>query len=390
MTTTMPPREPTRAATNNDACVRVIGVHKQFDSGYGRHHALKGVDLDIVEGEFLTVLGPSGCGKTTLLRILAGFEDPSSGEVWLDGRPITHLPPNKRPMAMVFQSYALFPHLSVFDNIAYGLKIAKVPKAEIRERVDVVLTITNLVGLGGRLPTQLSGGQQQRVALARSVVIRPRVLLFDEPLSNLDARLRDQMRSELRRIQRQLGVTSVYVTHDQSEAMAMSDRIVVMNDGAIEQVGTPAEIYRRPRTLFVADFIGHANVLPVKVLSDLGDTVEVDLLGVEVRVDRAEPGGSDDLAVILRPEHVEVSPSGERTQAGNETRPDDLHFPGWIQAVEFLGASSQLSVELVDGTLVTAVRHHPAGAVEPGHNFAAGQEVMIHIAPSALLAVARA
>ncbi len=358
MTTTMHlAAEPPAASPTG--VLRVEGVRKVFDTKRGRHEALKSIDLTIVDGEFLTILGPSGCGKTTLLRILAGFEDPTTGDVLLDDAVITDVPPNKRPMAMVFQSYALFPHLTVFENIAYGLRIAKVPKEEIAERVDVVLSIMDLVGLADRLPTQLSGGQQQRVALARSVVIRPRVLLFDEPLSNLDARLRDQMRSELRRIQRQLGITSVYVTHDQTEAMAMSDRIVVMSEGRIEQVGTPTEVYRSPATLFVADFIGKANVLNATSRSRSTAGLTVHVLGVELEV--PDPGGLDeDFVLVLRPEDVELQRFPSPNDHSVRTVEGRVEAAGWVRAVEYLGAATQLTTELLDGTLIESVHHHSA------------------------------
>ena len=358
MTTTMHlAAEPPAASPTG--VLRVEGVRKVFDTKRGRHEALKSIDLTIVDGEFLTILGPSGCGKTTLLRILAGFEDPTAGDVLLDDAVITDVPPNKRPMAMVFQSYALFPHLTVFENIAYGLRIAKVPKEEIAERVDVVLSIMDLVGLADRLPTQLSGGQQQRVALARSVVIRPRVLLFDEPLSNLDARLRDQMRSELRRIQRQLGITSVYVTHDQTEAMAMSDRIVVMSEGRIEQVGTPTEVYRSPATLFVADFIGKANVLNATSRSRSTAGLNVHVLGVELEV--PDPGGLDeDFVLVLRPEDVELQRLPSPNDHSVRTVEGRVEAAGWVRAVEYLGAATQLTTELLDGTLIESVHHHSA------------------------------
>ena len=343
------------------AAVEVVAVQKIFDSSRGRHEALKSIDLSIVDGEFLTILGPSGCGKTTLLRILAGFETPTRGSVLLDREVITHVPPNKRPMAMVFQSYALFPHLTVFDNIAYGLKLAKVPKHEITERVEVVLSIMDLVGLGDRLPTQLSGGQQQRVALARSVVVRPRVLLFDEPLSNLDARLRDQMRSELRRIQQQLGVTSVYVTHDQTEAMAMSDRIVVMSEGNIEQIGSPEDIYRRPESLFVADFIGKANVLPSQVRGHAGADAMVDVLGVSVAITSSSKAG-ETTRVVVRPEDVSIVPLDSPNDHETSVTAEVVHVAGWLRAIEYVGAATHLTVELGDGSLLEAVHHHTAAS----------------------------
>lgn len=367
------------------AAVEVAGVQKIFDSNRGRHEALKSIDLKIKDGEFLTILGPSGCGKTTLLRILAGFETPTKGDVLLDGGVITHVPPNKRPMAMVFQSYALFPHLTVFDNIAYGLKIAKVPKQEITERVDVVLSIMDLVGLGDRLPTQLSGGQQQRVALARSVVVRPRVLLFDEPLSNLDARLRDQMRSELRRIQQQLGVTSVYVTHDQTEAMAMSDRIVVMSEGNIEQVGSPEDIYRRPESLFVADFIGKANVLPTQVIAREGSDVTLEVMGTSVVVESPhEPG--ETAMVVVRPEDVAIVPLASPNDHEIVVTDGILHVSGWLRAAEYLGAATHLTVELGDGSLLEAVHHHTASS-GPSELPNVGSGVVASVAVEALRSV---
>ena len=361
MTTSTNLRSVDAEAAEGSVVLRIVGVQKVFDSSRGRHEALKSIDLEIVDGEFLTILGPSGCGKTTLLRVLAGFEHPTKGDVLLDGKTITNVPPNKRPMAMVFQSYALFPHLTVFHNIAYGLKIAKIPKSEITERVEVVLSIMDLVGLGDRLPTQLSGGQQQRVALARSVVVRPRVLLFDEPLSNLDARLRDQMRSELRRIQRQLGVTSVYVTHDQSEAMAMSDRIVVMSDGQIEQVGTPDEIYRRPTSLFVADFIGKANVFRTRVIDRSDGGLRVELFGAAVAVE--DPGVRGQLiTTVLRPEDVAVRPHASPNDHESAVVDGSIEVAGWLRGVEYLGATTHLTIELLDGTLLAAVRHHTASS----------------------------
>ena len=217
-------------------------------SGHGELTAVDDITLDIYDGEFLTLLGPSGCGKTTTLRLIAGFEMPSSGQIILDGKDVTGRPPNKRDMALVFQSYALFPHMSVYDNVAYGLQVQRRPRHEIQQRVQETLDLVGLAGLGDRRPNELSGGQQQRVALARALIVEPSVLLFDEPLSNLDAKLRVQMRSEILSLHRRLNITSVYVTHDQIEAMALSDRIVVMNEGHIEQIDEPQQVYRHPRT----------------------------------------------------------------------------------------------------------------------------------------------
>ena len=235
-------------------------------------YAVKDNSLVIEPGEFVTLLGPSGCGKTTTLRMIAGFESPDEGEIYLGDEAINALTPNKRDTAMVFQSYALLPHYNVFDNVAYGLKLRHVPKEEIRERVMKILDLVELTGMEGRMTNQLSGGQQQRVALARALVIEPSVLLFDEPLSNLDAKLRVTMRTEIRRIQQEVGITAIYVTHDQSEAMALSDRIIIMRSGVVEQIGSPQEIYYHPVNEFVADFIGEANFLKgrLEALSDNG------------------------------------------------------------------------------------------------------------------------
>ena len=224
-------------------------------------YAVKDTNLTIEPGSFVTLLGPSGCGKTTTLRMIAGFESPDEGEIYLGDEPINELTPNKRDTAMVFQSYALLPHYNVFDNVAYGLKLRKVPKEEIHERVMRILKLVELEGMESRMTNQLSGGQQQRVALASALVIEPSVLLFDEPLSNLDAKLRVSMRTEIRRIQQEVGITAIYVTHDQSEAMALSDKIIIMNKGFVAQMGTPQEIYYHPVDEFVADFIGEANFL---------------------------------------------------------------------------------------------------------------------------------
>ena len=233
--------------------------------------AVDDANLIIEPGSFVTLLGPSGCGKTTTLRMIAGFESPDEGEIYLGDQPINELTPNKRDTAMVFQSYALFPHYNVFDNVAYGLKLRKMDKDTIRKKVMDILELVELGGMEARMTNQLSGGQQQRVALARALVVEPSVLLFDEPLSNLDAKLRVSMRTEIRNIQQRVGITAVYVTHDQSEAMALSDQIIIMNKGVVAQIGTPQEIYYRPGNTFVANFIGEANFLQGKLVSKEGD-----------------------------------------------------------------------------------------------------------------------
>ena len=274
-------------------------------------YAVHDVALEIKPGSFVTLLGPSGCGKTTTLRMIAGFESPDEGEIYLGGEPINSLTPNKRDTAMVFQSYALFPHYNVYDNVAYGLKLRKVPKDEIRQRVERILKLVELSGMEQRMTNQLSGGQQQRVALARALVVEPGVLLFDEPLSNLDAKLRVQMRTEIRRIQQELGITAVYVTHDQSEAMAISDQIILMKQGVIAQMGTPMEIYYRPNSEFVADFIGECNFLHGTVAGSGAGITEVSLPAgkVSVKTDTGREQG-EKCEIVLRPEAVRIGTEG--------------------------------------------------------------------------------
>ncbi len=273
-------------------------------------YAVHDVELDIKPGTFVTLLGPSGCGKTTTLRMIAGFESPDEGEIYLGGEPINELTPNKRDTAMVFQSYALFPHYNVFDNVAYGLKLRGVPKNEIKERVTNILKLVELTDMEQRMTNQLSGGQQQRVALARALVVEPGVLLFDEPLSNLDAKLRVQMRTEIRRIQQALGITAIYVTHDQSEAMAISDNIILMKGGVIAQMGSPTESYYHPNSEFVADFIGECNFLPCTVTGREGEDVVATVYGHPVRV-RSEHEKMDSAAeIVLRPEAIEIADQG--------------------------------------------------------------------------------
>ena len=255
------------ARTEPTGRITLDKLTKRYGSKRTDPVAVDAVSLDIRPGEFVTLLGPSGCGKTSTLRMIAGFEEPTSGSVQLDGADMNHVAPNRRPMSMVFQSYALFPHLTVRENVSYGLRLKKLGEKQLREEVDIVLTIMNLNAYADRAPHQLSGGQQQRVALARALVMRPKVLLFDEPLSNLDAKLRVQMRNEIRRLQKRLGITSIFVTHDQDEAMTLSDRVVVMNRGRIEQIDAPEIVYRRPASVFVADFIGRANFLDATVVA---------------------------------------------------------------------------------------------------------------------------
>ena len=275
-------------------------------------YAVSDCCLDIEPGSFITLLGPSGCGKTTTLRMVAGFESPDEGEIYLGDEPINALTPNKRDTAMVFQSYALFPHYNVFDNVAYGLKLRKVPRPEIEKRVKDILELVELSGMEQRMTNQLSGGQQQRVALARALVVEPGVLLFDEPLSNLDANLRVQMRTEICRIQQKLGITAIYVTHDQSEAMSISDKIILMRKGIIEQMGSPHEIYYHPVNEFVADFIGECNFLPCAVKWIQDGVVTVSVTGSEVPVESDYPVSyGDKCKIVLRPEAIQIAEKGQ-------------------------------------------------------------------------------
>jgi iron(III) transport system ATP-binding protein len=274
-------------------------------------YAVKDTSLEISPGSFVTLLGPSGCGKTTTLRMIAGFESPDEGEIYLGGEAINALTPNKRDTAMVFQSYALLPHDNIFDNVAYGLKLRKMDKNTIREKVTKILALVGLEGMEERMTNQLSGGQQQRVALARALVLEPGVLLFDEPLSNLDAKLRVTMRTEIRRIQQEAGITAIYVTHDQSEAMALSDQIIIMEKGVVAQIGTPQEIYYHPASEFVADFIGEANFLKGKLSDKNGDCGSVTVEGHMVPVVGVseQPVGKD-CTLVLRPESAILADSG--------------------------------------------------------------------------------
>ena len=274
-------------------------------------YAVKDTSLTIQPGSFVTLLGPSGCGKTTTLRMIAGFESPDEGEIYLGDEAINALTPNKRDTAMVFQSYALLPHYNVFDNVAYGLKLRKVPKDEIKRRVMAILDLVELTGMEGRMTNQLSGGQQQRVALARALVIEPSVLLFDEPLSNLDAKLRVSMRTEIRRIQQRVGITAIYVTHDQSEAMALSDQIIVMKNGVVEQMGAPQEIYYHPKNEFVADFIGEANFLRGTMTGRENGHAVIRVEGHDIPVaDRPDMEPGREYTIVLRPEAAHLSDEG--------------------------------------------------------------------------------
>ena len=307
--------------------VRLVDITKEFpdpEREGGIMLAVKDMNLEIRDGEFITLLGPSGCGKTTTLRMVAGFEIPTNGEIWIGDAMVNNVPPNKRDTTMVFQSYAIFPHMSVEQNVGFGLELKGRPKAEIQTEVAKVMGVMGITELGRRRPDQLSGGQQQRVALARAVVNRPRVLLFDEPLSNLDAKLRETMRVEIRRIQQTFGITSVYVTHDQAEAMTVSDRIVVMEKGRVMQVGTPFEVYSRPTSHFVADFIGKVNLFPVTVGAVGVAALAVDSRGIEIPVESvdADVKQGDPALLMVRPESLRLGrdPEGKAFGEGRVTK----------------------------------------------------------------------
>lgn len=303
-------------------------------------YAVKDANLEIEPGSFVTLLGPSGCGKTTTLRMIAGFESPDEGEIYLGNEPINALTPNKRDTAMVFQSYALLPHYNIFDNVAYGLKLRKMDKEVIKKKVTDILGLVGLEGMENRMTNQLSGGQQQRVALARALVIEPGVLLFDEPLSNLDAKLRVSMRTEIRRIQQEAGITAIYVTHDQSEAMAISDKVIIMNGGLVEQISTPQEAYYYPNNKFVADFIGEANFLNGVVKAQ--DTVEIAGADVKCATGSMEKGAV--CSVVLRPEGAFLGDSGA--------------VQGIVKYSCFMGAYQDYHVMIGD-TLVKIQEYNP-------------------------------
>ena len=340
--------------THKAAEVRIENLSKKF----GELYAVKDVNLHIQKGDFYTFLGPSGCGKTTLLRMIAGFTTPDEGDIYFDEQRVNDIPPWERDVGMVFQSYALWPHLSVFDNIAFGLRERKVPKAVIREKVNAALKMVNLEGLEKRRPSQLSGGQQQRVALARTLVIEPRLLLLDEPLSNLDAKLRVQMRNELLRLQRELGITTIYVTHDQEEALAISTRIAVMSEGVVVQQGTPKEIYETPWTQTVADFVGTSNFLEGKVVKIDGDYVRLESQDAESLIiswrDSFEkpPRSGTPLIVNLRPESIQIEAEVPETSIPNRIQ-------GKIMTSIYLGSLIQYEVEIASGSRIKVNTPNP-------------------------------
>jgi len=328
--------------------VKLVDVTKTFSGG--TVVAADHVNLEIRDGEFFTLLGPSGCGKTTLLRLIAGFYYPDSGKIYFDDKDVTETPPYERETGMVFQNYALWPHMTVFDNIAYGLKIRKLPKEEIKERVEEALRLVHLEGMEDRMPHQLSGGQQQRVAVARALVIHPKVLLLDEPLSNLDAKLRVEMRSELVRLQRELGITAIYVTHDQEEAMAISQRLAIIRAGKIQQVGTPKEVYEKPQNYFVADFIGQCTFFEGVIEKVQGKYITVKtkhgpvLKGIKTNPNIDFKVG--DIAVCaIRPEDFHLNKPSDKVNS----------IVGVIQLITFLGQYNQIFLNVNGLTLQISV-----------------------------------
>jgi iron(III) transport system ATP-binding protein len=340
------------------ASITLDHLSKQF----GSVRAVDDVNLRVAAGSLVCLLGPSGCGKTTTLRMIGGFEEPTGGRIFIGEDDVTALPPYVRPTAMVFQSYALFPHMSVYDNIAYGLRARRRSRAEVDARVQEALTLMELYGQEKKAPPQLSGGQQQRVALARALVIRPKVLLFDEPLSNLDAQLRVRMRGEIRAVQRQLGITSVYVTHDQEEAFSIADQVAVMNKGQLVQLGTPRELYRQPADRFVAEFVGLSNIVPVELVESNAHGATVRVFGQTLR-SRRPPRQSGAAAVVLRPEALRVEQAGS---AG---------VPGHVQTLAFVGPLVRYTVAVHDGTLLTVDLHNP----DPDQFFAEGTAVTVRL-----------
>ena len=332
------------AYVSPDSAISLEGVSKQF----GTFEAVRGADFPIADGEFFTMLGPSGCGKTTTLRMIAGFEQPTSGRIRLRGVDVTDVAPNRRNVNMVFQHYALFPHMTVYDNVAFGLKLKKVPKAEERRRVGEILEIVALSGMEKRRPGQLSGGQQQRVALARALVNDPAALLLDEPLGALDVKLRRALQLELKRVQHETGTTFVYVTHDQEEALAMSNRIAVMNEGVVDQIGSPREIYEQPATPFVADFVGSLNALEVEVAEIVGDHCIARFdAGRIVAVAAGATTGSR-VRVAVRPERVRIAPRG-----AGDVSDSGSWLAGTVAEIVYLGMLTQYHVTTAAGHVVS-------------------------------------
>jgi iron(III) transport system ATP-binding protein len=338
-------------------------VLQDLSKHFGPVKAVDGVTLEVEAGTLVCLLGPSGCGKTTTLRMIGGFEEPTTGRVFIGDDDVTAMPPYARPTAMVFQNYALFPHMSVYDNIAYGLRARRVPKAEIEEQVREVIALMELHGQEKKSPPQLSGGQQQRVALARALVIHPKVLLFDEPLSNLDAKLRVRMRSEIRAVQRRLGITSIYVTHDQEEAFSLADRVALMNAGQLIQLGTPRELYSEPADRFVADFVGVSNIVPVEVVESSADGATVRVFGQTIHSRRPPRDANGQVSVVLRPEALGIEKDA------------DTGVPARVRTLAFTGPLARYTVVVGDGTVLTVDLPNP----DPDHFFSEDTPVYLQL-----------
>jgi spermidine/putrescine transport system ATP-binding protein len=334
--------------------------------------AVDGIDLHIPAGEFFSLLGPSGCGKTTTLRMVAGFEEPTSGEILLDGTDVAYTPAHERNVNTVFQNYALFPHLNVYDNIAFGLKRAKRPKAEIRERVGRALELVQLPGYETRKSSQLSGGQQQRVALARALILNPAVLLLDEPLGALDAKLRKALQIELKALQQEVGITFLYVTHDQEEALTMSDRLAVMKDGRIEQVGAPQDVYEDPETLYVADFLGVSNLMQARIVSTGKDTCRVALDGYELQTRGTDREVTGEAKIVIRPERIELEEHGSASGANR--------IPGMVERVVYVGSVIQVIVRAATGEALQALVQNTGGGIP----YEQGSPLQLHLPVEAL------
>ncbi len=350
--------------------IETRGISKQFGAGAERVMALDDVSVEINENEFFTLLGPSGCGKTTLLRLIAGFDTPTDGEIELYGESIGHLPPYKRPVNTVFQSYALFPHMTVSQNISFGLEMLGKPAGEIADTTEQMLELVQMQALRDRRTSQISGGQQQRVALARALAPQPKVLLLDEPLSALDFKLRKDMQLELKRLQAETGITFVFVTHDQEEALTMSDRIAVMNNGQIRQTGSPREIYDHPAERFVADFIGDSNFLRARVIAKSGDHLDLQLGGgYPVSVPGRRDEARDEVNVVVRPEHAQLG------------SPDQAGLPGTLQQIVYSGTDTRYHVALDNGeTFVVRRQNSPDAPAMPEN----GAAVSVLIQPATL------
>ncbi len=342
--------------------IQIRGITKVFGKGASAARAVDGIDLDIEPGELFFLLGPSGCGKTTLLRMIAGFIDPTDGSVRFNDADVTHAPPNKRNTGMVFQSYALWPHMSVEANVAFGLKVRKIPEPDRSKRVAEALDAVQMGQYAKRKPNELSGGQQQRVALARAIVVRPDVLLLDEPLSNLDAKLRNELRSQIRSICKSSGITTVYVTHDQKEALSMADRIAVLKDGRLEQLGSPGDLYRNPKDRFVASFLGETNFIDATVASADADLLTLDTPAGEIRARRRKASPNDGAAVCsVRPESIRV------TDAGAEGS-----LPGRCVQTTYLGEIAHRTIELEGGVRVDVSQLNPDPSVATDTDSAVG------------------